>query len=252
MQRALSFGYGIFAYLVFLVSFLYAIGFVGNVVVPKGIDDGANAGPTSAVVVNLLLLGLFVVQHSGMARPGFKRWWTKIIPKPVERSTYVLLSSVVLLLLFWLWQPIGGMVWRVEGAGAYVLWAIFGIGWATVLLSTVMIGHWNLFGLEQVYSNLKSLEPRKPSFVTPGLYKLVRHPIMVGFIIAFWATPEMSWGHFLFAGASTLYIVAAIQLEERDLITELGERYKEYRKQVPALIPIPKSRSRGPSEDSTG
>ncbi|HEX4890526.1 MAG TPA: isoprenylcysteine carboxylmethyltransferase family protein, partial [Alphaproteobacteria bacterium] len=233
MGRALAVVYGVLGYLIFLISFLYAIGFVTNIGVPKGIDSGAPGPVLGALIVNMLLMGLFAAQHSVMARPEFKRWWTTIIPEPIERSTYVLLSSLALILLYWLWQPIPGLVWSVEGAGAAILWTICALGWGIVLLSTLMIGHFELFGLQQVYQHLQNLRPAEPTLITPGFYALVRHPIMTGFIIAFWATPQMSWGHLLFAAVTTIYIVLALQFEERDLIGIFGERYREYSAKVP-------------------
>lgn len=237
MKRLPAVIYGIVAYAIFFVSFVYAIGFVANVAVPKGIDAGEVGPMGTALVVDLLLLTLFAVQHSVMARPAFKRWWTTFVPEPVERSTYVLLSSLVLLLLYWQWRPMPDLVWQVNGVGAALLWAAFAAGWAIVLLSTLMIGHFDLFGLAQVYRYLRDLKPTDSRFITPGFYKLVRHPIMTGFIVAFWATPEMSVGHLLFAVVTTAYIVVALQLEERDLIGEFGERYREYREEVPILFP---------------
>jgi protein-S-isoprenylcysteine O-methyltransferase Ste14 len=239
MAKGLAFLYGAVAYLVFLVAFLYAIGFTGNVLVPKGIDAGT-AGPVGqAILVNVLLLGLFAIQHSVMARPGFKRWWTAIVPKPIERSTYVLLASLILLLVYWQWRPMTGTVWSVTGStSSTILWAVFGFGWVVVLLSTFMIGHFDLFGLRQVLMNLRGQEPEPPKFKSPGFYNLIRHPIMVGFIIAFWATPEMSTGHLLFAAVTTAYILIAVQLEERDLEEMLGQAYVDYRARVPGLIPF--------------
>ena len=244
MKRSLFFLYGIICYFVFFVTFLYAVGFVGNFIVPKTIDSGFQGGSTYAWVVNILLLSLFAVQHSVMARPGFKKWWTRIIPKPIERSTYVLLSSVVLILLFTFWRPIDGVVWNLKGglAGS-VLIALNFFGWFMVLLDTFLINHFHLFGLQQVYFNLKRKDQPHPKFVKPLFYKIVRHPLMLGFIIAFWTTPEMSVGHLLFAFATTGYILVAIQLEERDLVRYHGEEYRRYQQEVSQIIPMPPRRT---------
>lgn len=238
MARILTFLYGIIAYAVFFITFLYAIGFVGNIVVPKSIDSGLQGVFTKSILINVILLGLFAVQHSIMARPAFKRWWTKIIPEPIERSTYVLLSSFLLALLFWLWQPMTGLIWNVNNIfGSTILTGLFWLGWIIVLLSTFMINHFDLFGLRQVLLYLQKKEYTSIEFKSPALYRYMRHPIMTGFIIAFWATPQMTTGHLLFAIATTAYILIGIQLEEQDLLKFYGESYNQYRRQVSMLIP---------------
>ncbi len=241
MGRLLAFVYGAVSYLIFFVTFLYAIGFVGNLFLPKSIDTGDHVPLVQAVIVNLVLLSIFALQHSVMARPGFKRWWTRFIPKPVERSTYVLLASLALILLFALWHPITDVVWSVDNiVGRYILWTIFFLGWATVLLGTFLINHFDLFGLRQVYLYQRGKEYTELGFGRPFLYKIVRHPIMLGFIMAFWATPHMTIGHLLFAVVTTAYILVAIQLEERDIVSVHGTAYEDYRKEVSMLLPIPK------------
>ncbi|MUL81700.1 MULTISPECIES: methanethiol S-methyltransferase [unclassified Mycolicibacterium] len=238
MKRLLIIGYGIASYLAFVVSFLYAIAFVGNFIVPRTVDSGIAAPMSEAMLVNLLLLFVFAVQHSVMARPAFKRWWTRIVPQAIERSTYVLLSSLALALLYWQWRTMPAVVWNVEStAGRVILWALFWLGWATVFSSTFMINHFDLFGLRQVWLNWRDQPYRELGFQQVMLYRVIRHPIMAGFIVAFWATPTMTAGHLLFAGVSTAYVLAAIQLEEHDMVVNLGDQYRDYRHRVAMLIP---------------
>lgn len=238
MTRLLTIVYGGLCYLAFLAVFTYSIGFVGNMVVPRTVDRGVAASTAGALAVNVLLLGLFAVQHSVMARPAFKRWWTRFVPKPIERSTYVLIASMVLALLFWQWRTMPTEIWDVTWQpGRVVLWAVFAAGWVTVLLSTFLISHFDLFGLRQVFLAWRGIPYTNLRFRTSMLYRAVRHPLMLGFIVAFWATPTMTAGHLLFAVATTGYIVIAIQLEERDLSAELGDEYRDYRNRVPMLVP---------------
>lgn len=229
--------YAIVAYAAFFVSSLYAVGFIGNYWVSKSIDLGSKADPGEAVVVDLLLLGAFAIQHSVMARPAFKQRWTRIIPVVSERSTYVLLSSLILLLVFWQWRPIPVRIWDVGGIAASLLTGIYWLGWLIAIGSSFMIDHFDLFGLRQVFSALRGSAVSDTSFRTPLLYKLVRHPLMLGFLLAFWATPEMTAGHLLFAIATTVYILVALRLEERDLIARFGATYQQYCRSVPMLLP---------------
>lgn len=246
MNRILSFIYGIVCYTVFFLSFLYAIGFIGDFIVPKTINSGPESGLAPSLLINLGLLGLFAVQHTIMARPAFKRRWTKVVPPQVERSTFVLASSLTLLLIFWQWHPIPAVIWSVENPlGKLVLRTLFWIGWTTVLLSTFIINHFDLFGLRQVWLHLQNRQYHHLEFQTKSLYRYIRHPIMSGFIIAFWATPHMTAGHLLFAVATTAYILIGVQFEEHDLREFLGKDYDEYRRRVPMLIPFLKKRNRG-------
>jgi protein-S-isoprenylcysteine O-methyltransferase Ste14 len=234
----LAFLYGVLCYLIFFVTFLYAIGFVENAIVPKSIDSGPVTAFGPSLLIDLLVLGLFAIQHSVMARPAFKRWWTKIVPQPIERSTYVLLASLALIVLFSQWRPLTGTIWQVNNSiAAGLLYGLSGLGWFMVLFSTFLINHFDLFGLRQVYLRLRGQSQTELGFRTPVLYKFIRHPIMLGFLIAFWSTPHMTVGHLLFAGMTSAYILIAIQLEERDLVRSFGEAYREYRKHTPRFIP---------------
>lgn len=239
MGRTLTLLYGVISYIVFFLTFLYAIGFVGNIFVTKSIDSGIDGSLVVAILVNLVVLSVFAVQHTIMARPKFKAWWTRIIPEAAERSTFVLLSSLALILIFWGWQPMTAIVWDVEGMFlGTILAVLFWFGWLCVLTSTFLINHFDLFGLAQVYSNFKK-EPHNPTgFKKLLFYKLVRHPIMTGFIIAFWATPTMTTGHLLFAVVTTAYMYIGVKhFEEKDLEAELGEVYISYEKEVGAFFP---------------
>lgn len=235
--RLLILLYAVVSYAVFLASFLYALGFFSNTLVPKSIDVGGSADLGEAIAVNLLLLGLFAVQHTIMARSAFKRWWARILPEVCQRSTYVLFSSLILLLLFWQWRPIPTLLWKIDGIAGSLLTSIYWFGWLVVLSSSYMIDHFDLFGLRQALFALRGAEAPDQEFRTPLLYKIVRHPIMLGFLLTFWATPEMTVGHLLFAVMSTIYILIGVQFEERDLITHFGATYQQYRRRVPMLLP---------------
>lgn len=242
--------YGLFAYLFFLATFAYSIGFVANVpLLPKTIDSGDAVPLAEALIVNALLLGSFAVQHSVMARRSFKRWWTRVVPEWVERSTFVLAATAVLALLMWQWRPIATpLVWHVTDPGLRtLLYAVCGLGWAVLLISTFLINHFELFGLHQVWLKWTGRSAPAPDFRTPLFYRHVRHPIYLGFVIAFWATPDMSAGHLLFAVATTGYILVGIWFEERDLIASFGERYRMYRDQTGMLLPRLGRKSRGPA-----
>jgi protein-S-isoprenylcysteine O-methyltransferase Ste14 len=237
MARLLAFTYGAASYVVFFLTFLYAIGFVGNFIVPTSLDGAASDPLSKALAIDLGLLSLFALQHSVMARPWFKRILTKVVPQAVERSTYVLASSLALLLLFWQWRPLGGVVWDVpQGPWRNLLYAGFAFGWLLVLFTTFVISHFDLFGLRQVWRHFRG-EPQTPlPFATPWIYRMVRHPLYVGWFFAFWSTPTMTVSHLFFAVVTTAYILVAIQLEERDLMAAHPE-YAVYRKQVPMLVP---------------
>jgi protein-S-isoprenylcysteine O-methyltransferase Ste14 len=238
MKKMMSVLYGAVAYASFFGAFSYAIGFVGNLLVPKSIDSGAEGDFGMSLLINMSVLAMFALQHSVMARPWFKEAWTKVIPEPIERSTYVLLASLILILTFWQWRPMPGIIWQVENAmGQAALMTLQMAGWAIVFLAAVMIHHFDLFGLRQVYLYARGERYRDLGFRTPGFYKFVRHPIMLGFLIAFWATPNMTVGHLVFAATTTAYIMVGIHFEERDLMRHHDQRYMAYRQQVPALIP---------------
>ena len=246
-KRILYFVYGVAAYALFFGTYLYAIGFIGNLFVPVSIDGAPQSPLWQALLINAGLLGIFAVQHSVMARPAFKRWWTQFVPKPIERSTYVLFSSVLLIALFAFWQPIGGVIWNItDPAGQIVLWGVFALGWLVVLVSTFLINHFDLFGLRQVWLYLIGKPYTRLPFKTPLFYNYVRHPLYVGWLLAFWATPTMTVTHLVFAIATTAYILIAIHFEERDLAAEHPE-YAGYRERVPMLVPQP-----GRSATATG
>ncbi len=235
--------YGLLASACFAVSFLYLIGFTGNLLVPKSIDSGLPEPIGRALPIDLLLVSIFAVQHSVMARQGFKKWWTRMVPAPVERSTYVLLASIATGLLFWQWRPIPVVVWNVENpAGRALLILMFCLGWVLLLLATMLIAPLDLLGLRQIYAYGRGTPYNPPGFSTPALYRCVRHPVYLGFLTAFWAAPRMTVGHVVFAAAMTVYILAGISLEERDLVRTFGDAYRQYRRQVPMLLPLRRRR----------
>ena len=238
MNRTLAVVYGSLCYTLFLVVFLYLIGFVGGIFVPRSVDDALVAPLGWAVAIDVVLVTLFAVQHSVMARPAFKKWWTRIVPEPIERSTYVLIASLVLALMFWQWRELPTVIWDVAWQPARLaVWTLFWLGWATVLASTFMIDHFELFGLKQVFAAWRARESVDTGFRATLLYRVVRHPLMLGFIVAFWAAPTMTAGRLLFAAVMTGYILLALQIEEHDLMAALGTQYAEYRRRVPMLIP---------------
>jgi protein-S-isoprenylcysteine O-methyltransferase Ste14 len=238
LKRLSVFLYGVLCYVVFFATFLYAIGFVCNLYVPRSLDGPPVAPLSRSLLVDLGLLLLFALQHSVMARPAFKSWWTRLIPEPAERSTYVIASSIALIILFAFWQPLGGVVWSVtQPSAVIVLYSLCAFGWLLVLVSTFLLNHFDLFGLRQIWLYLRGAPYTHLTFSTPGPYRLVRHPLYVGWLFAFWATPAMTLTHFVFALATSGYILVAIQLEERDLVMSLGTQYSNYRKRVPMLIP---------------
>lgn len=238
MTRALAFLFGVVCYVLFFATFLYLIGFVGNLLVPRSIDAGPTAGTVTALLINVSLIALFGIQHSVMARPEFKDRWTKIVPRSIERSTYVLLTSAILILLFWQWRPMTTVVWDLQATWAqYIMWAVFFGGILLVLLATFVIDHFDLFGLRQVWLNFKQKAYTHPGFKVTFFYKFVRHPLYVGWILFFWGTPRMTTGHLLLAVGMTAYMLVAIRYEERDLVRFLGDDYVQYREKVPMLIP---------------
>jgi protein-S-isoprenylcysteine O-methyltransferase Ste14 len=245
LKRIAFFAYGVLCYSIFLATFLYAIAFVGGFGVPATLDGPRRVPLAEGIAIDAVLLAIFAVQHSVMARKWFKERWTKIVSPVVERSTFVLAASLALILLFWQWRALGGVVWSVDHpAMRAVLWSLFGFGWALVLAATFLINHFDLFGLRQVWLHLRDRPYTKLHFGTPGPYRVVRHPLYVGFLFAFWATPEMTYSHLLFAVATTAYIVLAIQFEERDLVREHGADYEEYRRNVPMMVPFPRRAAR--------
>jgi protein-S-isoprenylcysteine O-methyltransferase Ste14 len=238
MNRLLAVLYGLVCYLMFVLVILYLLGFIAGMVVPKSLDTPATLPLIQAIAIDFVLLLLFGAQHSIMARPAFKRWWLQFVPAPIERSTYVLFSNAALIVLFWQWQGLPGMIWQMENnAARTLLWILFGLGWVVMGLSTFLINHFDLFGLRQIYLHWRGLPYTDSAFKTPLLYRLVRHPLMLGFLIVFWATPGMSVSHLLFSAGMSAYILLALRYEERDLRESCGPAYAEYQQRVPMLIP---------------
>lgn len=237
MARLMALSYGTVCYLIFFVTFLYLIGFVGNLFVPKSVDLGGESLGGSALLINLGLIALFGLQHSIMARQGFKRWWTQYVPRPIERSTYVLLTSVILIVMFMQWRPMTDVIWSVDGMGGTVLWAGFGFGWLLVLASTFMVNHFELFGLSQVFQNFRQKVHVPPAFQVQWLYRIIRHPLYLGMIIGFWSIPHMTEGHLILAAGFTVYTLIGIRYEERDMAEFHGVAYEEYRAKVTMLVP---------------
>jgi protein-S-isoprenylcysteine O-methyltransferase Ste14 len=252
MKRTFVFLYGVVAYGLFFATFVYSIGFIGNVGVPKSIDSAPQLPLLPSLAINLGLLALFAVQHSGMARPGFKRWLTRHIPREAERSTYVLLSTACLALLMWLWAPLGGVIWSVSGWAAAALAGLYFASWGLLLYTTFLINHFDLFGLRQSWYALRNRPMPKLEFVTPTLYRYVRHPLYVGWLGIFWFTPTMTVTHLVFAVATSVYILIGIRLEERDL-ESMHPEYRQYRRKVPALVPSLRRRlARSDNLDTAG
>ncbi len=239
MNRLAALLYGVLAHAMFFAVFAYLIGFLSNTWVAKSIDSGEGREFGIALVINLVLLSLFAVSHSVMARPAFKEWWTQFVPKPVERSTYVMVSNLFMILFFWQWRPMPDLIWEIEGsAGATLMWSLFSLGWAVLVISTLLIDHFDLFGTRQVVLYFLSRPYTPPEFQSRLFYNFIRHPIMLGWLIAFWATPRMTVGHLVFSLTTTVYILIAIQIEERDLMRFHGESYGEYKRRVPMLLPF--------------
>lgn len=249
-SRYATFAYGLFAYVFALATVAYAVGFLANAVVPKSVDSGVTHSFGDPLVVNLALIGLFGLQHSLMARPWFKARWTRLVPEPVERSTYVLLASLALAVLMWGWRPLPDVVWAVEGPLSLALWAVYLGGWVLMLAATEMIDGDHLMGLRQVREYRDDRDPEPIDFQTPAAYRFVRHPIMTGFLVAFWVTPRMSVGHLLFAAGTTVYILVGVTLEQRDLVAAFGDRYRQYLEEVPMFVPRPWRTVSSPSDDA--